>query len=206
MSDTRFIAYMDAFRAATEHTGICEACQDDRPCEAGGPIHADFAARHAAWQAHKRGTAPAEATTWATPSYTVDVACVRRRNGVLEVLLIERGDAPFKGRLALPGGYVDEGETSRTAAVRELKEETRVWVPEAALTLVGVYDTPDRDPRGWTVSAAYWIEVPAGTEAVAGDDAAATRWVPLASPPEAMAFDHARILADTLRLTGDRRA
>ncbi|MFD8596130.1 NUDIX domain-containing protein [Kitasatospora sp. NPDC059646] len=210
MSDTQFIAYMDAFRAATEHTAACEACRNGLPCAAGDPIHDDFAARHAAWQARKHVATPtvavAEETVWATPGYTVDIVCVRRRAGVPEVLLIERGDAPFKGLPALPGGYVDEGETSQAAAARELREETGVRVPETALTMVGVYDTPGRDPRGWTVSVAYRIEVPDSTEAVAGDDAASARWTPLTAVPEAMAFDHGAILADALALTAARSA
>ncbi|PJN24041.1 NUDIX hydrolase [Kitasatospora sp. CB02891] len=136
--------------------------------------------------------------TWPTPGYTVDIVCIRRRNGVLEVLLIERGGEPFKGRPALPGGYVDEGETSRRAAARETREETGVHIDPAKLTLIGIYDTPGRDPRGWTVSAAYLVEVPPDTEAVAGDDAAEAFWAPVDALPEHLAFDHAQILADAL--------
>ena len=127
--------------------------------------------------------------------YTADVVCVRGG----DVLLIQRGWPPHKGQLAFPGGHVDVGERSRDAASRELFEETGVRVAPGALTLVGIYDAPDRDPRGRYISAAYLAVVPAGTTAIAGDDAAAVRWVPIDSPGEDLAFDHATILADARR-------
>ncbi|MFI2214952.1 NUDIX domain-containing protein [Streptomyces sp. NPDC020141] len=83
--------------------------------------------------------------------YTADVVCVRGD----DVLLIERGWPPHQGKLALPGGHIDEGETSRDAAARELLEETGVAVSVDELVLVGVYDAPARDPRGRYVSVAY---------------------------------------------------
>ncbi|MFF3557093.1 NUDIX domain-containing protein [Streptomyces tsukubensis] len=129
-----------------------------------------------------------------TIRFTADVVCVRGG----DVLLIERGWPPYKGRLALPGGHVDPGETSRDAAARELLEETGVRVDARNLTLIDVYDAPDRDPRGRYVTAAYLATVPAGTVATAGDDAAAVRWAPLDTPGET-AFDHGRILADVQR-------
>ncbi|MGV9816338.1 NUDIX domain-containing protein [Streptomyces cellulosae] len=126
-----------------------------------------------------------------TIRYTADVVCVRDN----DVLLIERGWPPHKGKLALPGGHVDQGETSRDAAARELLEETGVQVDPADLLLVGVYDAPDRDPRGRYVTVAYMVTVPAGTTALAGDDATAVRWAPLADPGD-MAFDHDEIVRD----------
>ncbi|MDL5198685.1 NUDIX hydrolase [Streptomyces sp. ALI-76-A] len=132
---------------------------------------------------------------------TADVICIRGG----DVLLIERGWPPYAGQLALPGGYVDPGETSRAAAARELREETGVRIAEEDLVLVGVYDHPDRDPRGRFVSVAYMATVPDGTTARAGDDAAAVRWAPLAPPRDALAlaFDHSQIVADAWhRLAG----
>ncbi|MGN9821910.1 RapZ C-terminal domain-containing protein [Streptomyces sp. SD11] len=123
--------------------------------------------------------------------YTADVVCIRGA----DVLMIERRWSPFEGQLALPGGHVDPGESSLDAAVRELFEETRVRVATEDLTLIGVYDHPDRDPRGRYVTAAYAVRVPASTTATAWDDAAAVRWVPLQEPGD-LAFDHASILAD----------
>ncbi|MEU5040873.1 NUDIX hydrolase [Streptomyces griseorubiginosus] len=125
-----------------------------------------------------------------TIRYTADVVCVR--DGA--VLLIERGWPPHQGQFALPGGHVDPGETSRAAAARELLEETGVQVDADDLTLIGVYDTPDRDPRGRYVTAAYLVTVPADTIAQAGDDAAAIRWTPL-DDPGSLAFDHGEIVA-----------
>ncbi|GHJ34308.1 hypothetical protein TPA0910_87410 [Streptomyces hygroscopicus subsp. sporocinereus] len=122
--------------------------------------------------------------------FTADVVCIRGG----DVLLIERGWPPHKGRLALPGGHVDD-ETSRAAAARELLEETSVHVDPEALALVGVYDRPDRDPRGRYVTAAYVVTVPAGTAARAGTDAAAVRWVPLDDALAGdLAFDHSEIV------------
>ncbi|MCF2131041.1 NUDIX hydrolase [Strepomyces sp. STD 3.1] len=132
-----------------------------------------------------------------TVQMTADVICVRGG----EVLLIERGWPPYTGHLALPGGYIDPGETSRTAAARELREETGVDVAEEDLVLIGVYDRPDRDPRGRFVSVAYMATVPADTITRAGDDAAAVQWTPLAAPRDglALAFDHSQIMTDALR-------
>ncbi|MFD8226900.1 NUDIX domain-containing protein [Streptomyces massasporeus] len=125
---------------------------------------------------------------------TADVVCIRGG----DILTIERGWPPHLGKTALPGGYVDPGETSRAAAARELLEETGVRVTEDDLVLVGVYDAPDRDPRGRFVSVAYRVTVPESTRALAGDDAAAVRWVPLAEPGD-MAFDHEQIVSDARR-------
>ncbi|MFC8570738.1 NUDIX domain-containing protein [Streptomyces sp. NPDC057245] len=120
---------------------------------------------------------------------TADVVCVKGD----EVLLIRRGWPPYKGKLALPGGFVDDGETPRAAAARELLEETGVRVRESDLVEVGVFDRPGRDPRGNFISTAYLINVPEDTTARAGDDAAAVRWVPLAATGD-LAFDHDEIV------------
>ncbi|MCH7230193.1 NUDIX hydrolase [Glycomyces sp. L485] len=114
-----------------------------------------------------------------------------------EVLLIERGWAPFEGHLALPGGYVDSGETCRTAAAREAAEETGLDLDPVRLYQVGVYDEPGRDPRGRVVSVAYAVTVPFGTRVQAGDDAASAAWVDIQDALQRpMAFDHKQVLAD----------
>ncbi|MCL4078624.1 NUDIX hydrolase [Coriobacteriia bacterium Es71-Z0120] len=112
------------------------------------------------------------------------------------MLLVKRGRAPFQGRWALPGGFVDEYEPPEQAARRELQEETGIRY-EGPLALIGVYGGPGRDPRGWTVSAVYAGVVGEGVEtaAVAGDDAAEAAWYPLDTVPD-LAFDHAAILED----------
>lgn len=137
-----------------------------------------------------------------TIRYTADVVCLRGD----DVLVIRRGWEPHKDELALPGGHVDRGETSRVAAARELQEETGIRVAAEDLDRLDVYDRPDRDPRGRYVSVAYVVTVPADTVAQAGDDATAVQWVPLAEPGT-LAFDHAEILADARRhqLTTARR-
>lgn len=124
--------------------------------------------------------------------YTADVVCLRGN----DVLLIERRWDPHAGLLALPGGHVDAGETSRAAAARELLEETGVRVDADDLELLGVWDAPDRDPRGWYVTAAYLARVATGTQAHADDDAASTHWVPLTERDHLrnLAFDHGEIV------------
>lgn len=130
--------------------------------------------------------------------YTADVVAVTDDG---RVLLIKRGWDPYEGHWALPGGHVDRGETGLRAAVRELEEETGVRVTEDELRLVGVWDQPDRDPRGWYVTVTYRATVPADTQATAGDDARDARWWPLTDLPERLAFDHADILNAVLRTT-----
>jgi 8-oxo-dGTP diphosphatase len=112
------------------------------------------------------------------------------------LLLIRRGRPPFEGLFALPGGFVDVGETVETACRRELREETGLIA--ADLELVGVYSDPNRDPRGHVCSVAFLAKVESDG-AVAGDDAELVQWVPDWSDLD-LAFDHARIVADALRL------
>ncbi|MFB9608608.1 NUDIX domain-containing protein [Streptomyces roseofulvus] len=130
--------------------------------------------------------------------YTADVVAVTDDG---RVLLIRRGWDPYEGHWALPGGHVDHGETSLQAAVRELEEEAGVRVAEDELRLVGVWDQPDRDPRGRYVTVTYLATVPADTRATAGDDARDARWWPLTGLPQPLAFDHADILSAVLRTT-----
>ena len=128
-----------------------------------------------------------------TPLLTVDCVAL---DALGRVLLIRRGNEPFKGRYALPGGFVDIGETVEDACRRELLEETGVEAKR--LKLVGVYSDPSRDPRGPTVSVAFLARL-RSAEATAGDDAAAAEWVK-SWRRLPLAFDHARILADAMRL------
>lgn len=112
------------------------------------------------------------------------------------VLLVRRGRDPFAGRWALPGGFVEVGETVETACVRELREETGI---EAEIVeLVGVYSDPDRDPRGHVVSTPFVVRrTGEEREPAGGDDAAKAAWHPLGDLPD-MAFDHGQILANAV--------
>ena len=134
----------------------------------------------------------------ATPALTVDCV-IQDPQG--RVLLIRRKNEPFKGAYALPGGFVDIGETVEAGCRREVREETGLDVRD--LRLVGVYSDPSRDPRGHTVSTVYLATLPAAAEPVAGDDAATAEWVDdWRQTP--LAFDHAKILEDAEKMTGDR--
>jgi 8-oxo-dGTP diphosphatase len=126
-----------------------------------------------------------------TPKLMVDVVIPAERG----VVLIRRGREPFKGRWALPGGFVEVGETVEEAADREAAEETGLAVEVARL--VGVYSDPDRDPRGHNVSVAFIARVLSG-ELSAGTDASE---VALLDPDSVeLAFDHQRIIEDALSL------
>lgn len=127
---------------------------------------------------------------------TADCVVVRHR---AEVLLVRRGNEPYKGCWALPGGFMEMDESIERCAVRELMEETGLAADEKRLRLIGVYSAPGRDPRGRTVTAAYSIDVEDDPQATAGDDAAEVRWWPVSALPP-LAFDHAEIIAAALAL------
>lgn len=130
---------------------------------------------------------------------TVDVAALTIREGVLHVLLVTRGEEPFAGRLALPGGFVRPEEDLAEAAARELAEETGVHQVPGHLEQLATYGSPHRDPRMRVVSVTYLALAPALPDARAGSDAAGAAWVPVttaqASP---LAFDHDVVLADAI--------
>jgi 8-oxo-dGTP diphosphatase len=110
------------------------------------------------------------------------------------VLLVKRGEEPFKGKWALPGGFVEYGERAEEAIVREVREETGLDVRVSKL--IGVYSDPRRDPRGHTVTVAYICEPKAvNKKPRAGDDAAEAKWWRLDRLPK-LAFDHAGIVGD----------
>ncbi|MBN1678221.1 MAG: NUDIX domain-containing protein [Candidatus Thermoplasmatota archaeon] len=123
---------------------------------------------------------------WRKPSVTAD-GIVLRGN---EIVLIRRGKEPFKGHYALPGGFLDYGETLEHCVVREVLEET--GLKTEIVDLIGVFSAPDRDPRGHFVTAAYHLR-PVGGTLKAGDDADAAEWVPTDKLPK-FAFDHGKIV------------
>ncbi|HKZ59740.1 MAG TPA: NUDIX hydrolase [Candidatus Thermoplasmatota archaeon] len=123
---------------------------------------------------------------------TADAVLVERGR----VLLVRRGNPPFRGRLALPGGFVAGDESAEDAVLRELAEET--GLEGRVLGLVGLYSAPGRDPRGPTATAVYLVER-AGGRLQAGDDAASATFVPVPlARRTALAFDHSAVLRDAL--------
>jgi 8-oxo-dGTP diphosphatase len=129
------------------------------------------------------------------PAVTADLIVIRQKRNRLEFLAIERGNEPFKGMFALPGGHINYGqETLEEAGIRELYEETGLAARKRDLRLIGTYSWPARDPRGHYVTAAYAVLKYKG-EPKAGDDAKNLIWLPLNNPPK-LAFDHDEIVRD----------
>ncbi len=122
---------------------------------------------------------------------TVDIIVLAEAQ-VPDILLIRRGNDPFKGSWALPGGFVDPGEDLSEAARRELKEETGVSAVQEFIE-VGAFGKPGRDPRGRTVSVAYLIIVDIIPSVSAGDDAREAMWFKVDDLPD-LAFDHQQII------------
>ena len=131
---------------------------------------------------------------------TVDLVVFTIRDDQLCVLTVRRGVAPHKGRLALPGGFVQIDEDLEAAAIRELQEETGIEVPgRLHLEQLGTYGSPKRDPRMRTVSVAHLALAADLPDPEAGTDAATAQWVPVGEAVNSqLAFDHATILTDGL--------
>ncbi len=135
--------------------------------------------------------------TWPRgPALTVDAIWIDRDR----ILLVRRGRSPFRGRWALPGGFVETDETVEAAVARELHEETGLRARPRAI--VGVYSGPHRDPRGPTTTVAFLMTGRAGAP-TGGDDATTAAWVPLAEA-HGLAFDHDDIVRDARKWSGPR--
>jgi len=129
------------------------------------------------------------------PAVTADCIVITKE-AEPKVLLIERGDEPFKGCWAFPGGFMNMDETTEQCAIRELEEETGLKVGE--VHQIGAYSKVDRDPRGRTVTVAYLAIVAAPMAVNGQDDAAKAQWFPLSALPE-LAFDHDEIMRDAIK-------
>ncbi|HEY2792149.1 MAG TPA: NUDIX domain-containing protein [Micromonosporaceae bacterium] len=129
---------------------------------------------------------------------TVDLAILTVRDDRLQVLVIERDNEPYRGKLALPGGFLRDGEDLVAAAIRELGEETGLRGEELHLEQLSAYGSPDRDPRGRVVSVAFLAIAPDLPIPTAGSDARAARWTPVEDVAGRLAFDHDAILADAV--------
>jgi 8-oxo-dGTP diphosphatase len=129
------------------------------------------------------------------PCVTTDNLIFKKIDGNWHLLLIERGNEPFKGCWALPGGFLEMEEDLDTCAARELQEETGLTGIE--LHQLYAFGAPNRDPRHRTISVAYWGVDNSERQAVGSDDAAEARWFTLDNLPS-LAFDHELILQKAL--------
>ena len=125
-----------------------------------------------------------------SPKLAVDAVILKNDS----IILIKRKYDPYSGNWALPGGFVEYGETVEDALIREAKEETGLDV--RIKRIVGVYSDPDRDPRGHTVSVCFLCEI-AGGDLNADTDASDAREFKLSKLP-GLAFDHTKILEDVI--------
>jgi len=129
---------------------------------------------------------------------TVDIVILTIRDDALCALVVERGEEPFRGRWALPGGFVEPEEDLYDAAVRELREETDVSTGDVRLEQLASFGAPDRDPRHRVVSVAWLAVLPHGPDPTAGSDAAGAEWKPVdyLLRRGRLAFDHRAILTE----------
>ena len=130
---------------------------------------------------------------WPRPMVTADAAVFTHTGGKTKVLLIKRGREPFKGKWAMPGGFVNMDEELKDAVVRELKEET--GVTGVHLEQMHTFGTLGRDPRGRIITIVFMgIAKEDQTKIKAGDDADKAQWFDIEELPEDLAFDHNEII------------
>ena len=139
------------------------------------------------------------------PAVTADCIVITRE-AEPKVLLIQRGNQPYKGSWAFPGGFMNMDETTEQCAIRELEEETGLQISK--IQQIGAYSKVDRDPRGRTITIAYLAIVDAPVAVTGQDDAAKAEWWPLsdfldepsgkAERPH-LAFDHYDIMQDAIQ-------
>ena len=125
------------------------------------------------------------------PSITTDGIILKDK----QILLIKRKNEPFKGKWALPGGFVEYGEKTEDAVIREVSEET--GVKTKIRTLAGVYSDPNRDPRGHIITIIYVLDI-VEENVKAGDDASDVKFFDVYQLP-ALATDHNKIINDVIK-------
>ena len=138
---------------------------------------------------------------------TVDVVVFTIVDDALQVVLIRRGEPPFKDRWALPGGFVHPDEDLAAAALRELAEETKLGLKPDRIEQLRTYGTPDRDPRMRTVTTAYWSIVAEVGDLSGGGDAIEAALVPVTEierEERQLAFDHRMIVLDAVERAESR--
>lgn len=128
------------------------------------------------------------------PAVTTDCAIFGFDGSNLQILLIKRGIEPYKGKWALPGGFLNPDESAEAGALRELKEET--GIESAYIEQFHTYSEPNRDPRERVITIAHLALIKL-QEVKGGDDAADARWFPIDEVPQ-LAFDHDAILRDAI--------
>jgi 8-oxo-dGTP diphosphatase len=128
------------------------------------------------------------------PAVTTDCVIFTYEDWKLKVLLVLRGGEPYKGKWALPGGFLRNDETARDGALRELLEET--GLEASAVGELGVFSDPSRDPRERVITIAFYALVKP-SEVVGGDDADEAAWFSIDELPQ-LAFDHAEIVESAL--------
>ena len=133
------------------------------------------------------------------PAVTADCVVITQEEDA-KVLLVQRGNEPYKGCWALPGGFMEMDETTEQCAIRELQEETGMCVNH--VRQIGAYSKVDRDRRGRNVCVAYLAVIDKPCAVAGMDDAAKAEWFSLSALPE-LAFDHQDIVKDAIRLCHD---
>ena len=130
------------------------------------------------------------------PAVTADCVVITQE-AEPRVLLVKRGNEPYKGSWAFPGGFMNIDETTEQCAIRELEEETGVRI--TGINQIGAFSKVDRDPRGRTITVAYLAIVDKPLDARGMDDAAGAAWFPINKLPK-LAFDHQDIMAAAKKL------
>ena len=128
----------------------------------------------------------------------VDLAILTVREDALQVLVITRANEPFRGRPALPGGFLRDREDIPAAATRELREETGLDGAGLHLEQLRAYGAPDRDPRGRVVSVPFLAIMPDLPLPIAGSDASSAAWAPVDKVRGTLPFDHDQILDEAV--------